>query len=179
MAFLYYLKEFQTLVAGAVGFAGVIATLAHNASVSRNQRAEERAHERNTLRAALLAELKINRDAIRENLDRVKEGAYDKAAGVLVPTDSIDDVYRAFLPQIGLLPEDDASKVMTAYLSMEAHIARLYLIGSVSGEVSQYVKLTGESISMARDMQERLLEPLGLAIDALQASSAQNTGTRK
>lgn len=179
MGLLYYLKEFQTLVAGAVGFAGVILTLRHNARLAREQRdqkarlaqrqrEDERSHERSTLRAALLAELKINREAIRGNLERASEGSYDVASGVLVPTDPMNDTYRAFLPKIGLLSEDEVGRVMTAYLAMEAHNEKLYLIGSPSQRSSKYVKLTGEAIEMVRQAQESLLEPVGNAIAALE-----------
>ncbi len=62
-----WLNNYQTLIVGVVGFAGVILTLLYNAKTARAQRDEEREHERRALRAALIAELQINRYSLEEN----------------------------------------------------------------------------------------------------------------
>jgi hypothetical protein len=82
-----WVQEFQTLTVGIVGFAGIILTLCFNARQAREQRREERRHECQTLRAALLEELKINRETLVSNMRDVRETAMAsrKRAGISCP----------------------------------------------------------------------------------------------
>jgi hypothetical protein len=65
------LREYQTLIVGAVGFAGVIATLFTNAWLSRKEHTRQVDHERTALKAALSAELSIIRDAYRDRIEMI------------------------------------------------------------------------------------------------------------
>jgi hypothetical protein len=65
-------QEFQSLIVGTLGFAGVIITLVLNARYAREQRREERSHECQTLRVALIEELSINRMSLARNIEEIK-----------------------------------------------------------------------------------------------------------
>jgi len=82
-----WVQDSQTLIAGAIGFAGVIGTLLLNARYAREQRREQRRHECQTLRVALIEELKINRGTLVSNKNQIKDGGNDlpDEAGYFVP----------------------------------------------------------------------------------------------
>jgi hypothetical protein len=105
MALWSEIQHFQTLIVGIIGFAGVIATLWFNARQARNQRIDERHHESEALRTALIEELKIIRESVTENA-----AGSDKSQDAFVPTDPMDDAYRAFTHRIGLLSEGEVRK---------------------------------------------------------------------
>src|SRR5919109_570157 len=96
-----WVPEFQTLIVGCLGFAGVIITLVLNAWYSRQQRREERRHECQTLRVALIEELRIIRGALARETE--KENDTSEADGYAVPTDAMDDAYRTFTRTSGTL----------------------------------------------------------------------------
>jgi len=54
MSLLDFLNNYQYLIVGILGFAGVIFTLWFNSSLARNQRFEARKHQLEALRSALL-----------------------------------------------------------------------------------------------------------------------------
>ena len=128
-----WLNNYQTLIGVVVGFTGVILTLWYNAKTARDQRDEEREHERKALRAALIAELQINRYALEENSRQLKENPPTERREAYMPTDRMDGAYQSFLPRIGLLSEGEVSKVMRAYLSLETYNAHLLLDGEPAG----------------------------------------------
>ena len=100
--------EYQNLIVGSIGFAGVIFTLWFNSKEAREQRRDERQHERQALRVALMEELKINRHSLKENMDSLKQPK--KVGGAFVPTEPMDDAYRSFVPKTGLLSQAISSR---------------------------------------------------------------------
>jgi hypothetical protein len=162
-----WLKDYQALVVGGVGFAGVIFTLWHNAKVARDRRDEERADERKALRAALVAELQINLEALRENSAKVRKDPPKEGGGLFVPTDRMDGAYRSFLPRIGLLSEGEVSAVMRAYLSLETYNAKLFLIGLPVHTSPRHVHVPAKNALALAGMQEAMVEPVEKAVKAL------------
>jgi hypothetical protein len=163
-------QEFQTLTAGTIGFAGVIITLVVNAWYAREQRREERRHECHTLRAALMEELKINRETLVSNMNKVRDSAYDlpEAGGYFVPTDPMDDAYRAFTHRIGLLSQAEVSKVMYAYLSLRTYDAKLFLIGVPPHTGDRHVQVPANNAPLLFGMLEHLIGPIEEAIGVLE-----------
>lgn len=168
--------KFQILIAGFVGFAGVIITLLYNGKLAREQRAdeardareqrdEERAHERHTLRAALVAELKINREAFEEDDRPLGE---DQSAWV--PTDSLTHAYDSYLPRLGILSKDEVDKVMLAYLMIQNYHAKLFLIGVPPPTTARHVKVPSENVQMMINMQRQLVGPIDKAVTALESA---------
>ncbi len=127
MALWTWIEGHQNLTVGIVGFVGVIFTLWFSAWQAREQRRDERRHEIKTLRAALIEELKINRETLVFNLAKTNEAS--ETTGFFVPTDCMDDAYRAFIHRIGLLSQAEVRKVMFAYLSLRTYNAKLFLVG--------------------------------------------------
>jgi hypothetical protein len=81
----WLLREYQTLIVGALGFTGVIITLLANAALTRRQHARQVDHERSALKAALGAELSIIRDAYMDRIKTISEAPATQ--GMLMPLD--------------------------------------------------------------------------------------------
>lgn len=94
-----FLRLYQTLIVGSLGFAGVIATLAMNAWLARRQHERQVRHEANVLRTALRAELEIIRDAFRSRIETI-DSAKPGEKSLLVPLDSLSDVYGSLMDRV-------------------------------------------------------------------------------
>ncbi|HZL61467.1 MAG TPA: hypothetical protein VFC32_04120 [Pseudolabrys sp.] len=163
MALWSEIQHFQTLIVGIIGFAGVIATLWFNARQARNQRIDERHHESEALRTALIEELKIIRESVTENA-----AGSDKSQDAFVPTDPMDDAYRAFTHRIGLLSEGEVRKVMYAYLTLRTYNAKLFLIGVPTHTSERHVKIPAPNIPLLIGMYKGLLDPMNQAIQVME-----------
>jgi hypothetical protein len=161
------IQPFQTLIVGIIGFAGVITTLWFNASQARQQRTLERLHEAETLRVALIEELKISRTAVVENSSNM-----DMAQDAFVPTAPMDDVYRTFTGRIGLLSELEVGKVMIAYLTLRTFHAKLFLIGVPVHTGDHHVRVPIKNAPLLAGMFKNLLDPINDAIQAMESARA-------
>ena len=163
-----WIQEHQTLLVGIIGFIGVISTLLINAGQARKQRREERRHECQTLRAALIEELKINRHSLKENMDSLKQQPPEKGGGAFMPTDPMDDAYRSFVPKIGLLSQAEVSKVMSAYLALRTYNAKLFLVGVPVHTSPRHVQVPAKNFPLLAGIQEGLIGPIDQAIEVLE-----------
>ena len=163
----------ETIFIGILGFVGVMITLWYNGKLAREQREDERNHERETLRAALIEELKINRTALRENADTLKGDPPEETGGAFIPTDPMDDVYRALVSRIGLLSQTEVSKIITAYLSLRTYNAKLFLVGVPVETSPRHVQVPAKNIAMLAKMQEGVIDPIDEAINASSQSGSR------
>ena len=161
-----WIQEHPNLTVGIIGFVGVIFTLWFNAWQAREQRRDERRLDRETLRAALIEELKINRAAMVSNLESVDETL--ESQRYFVPTDLMDDAYRVFTDRIGLLSQAEVSKVMYAYLSLRSYNAKLFLVGVPTHTSPRHVEVPAKNAPLLRAMQESRVGPLDEAIDVME-----------
>ncbi len=168
------IKDFQTLIAGILVLIGVVVTLWQNASVARKQRENQRDHERENLRVALLAELQINRFVLIEKWNQLKPNfETNPTMTALVQTDVMDDNYLALLNHIGLLTQIEVNKVMTAYLALRGSRTKLSLIGKPVDGSRQYVNVKSAFVTK---VLENLTEPLDQAIESLEEHLEAQTG---
>lgn len=165
-----WIQEQQTLTAGILGFVGVILTLLFNAWQERKQRREERRHECQTLRTALIEELSINRAGLDSFKDAVKE--ITERQGLEVPTDLMDDVYKVLTDRIGLLSQAEVRKVMYAYLSMRTYNVRLFLVGNQSHTSSRHVQVPPHKFPELFGMQETLIGRIDEAVEVMERACA-------
>lgn len=164
------IERFQTVVVGAIGFGGVILTLWINATIARKQRDEERAHQRTAIRAALLAELRVNEFSIVSNLQLLREQRPEEGGGAFVTTDPIDSIYRSVLPTIGLLSENEIHQTLRAYATLETHYANRYLIGVPAHTTPRLVEVQHDNLEVLVGMLDSLLQPIRAAIAALETA---------
>jgi hypothetical protein len=178
MTWLDRLLANPTLTVGIIGFAGVILTLAFNAWLARKQRRDEQRHERQALRAALIEELQINREAAVGNADSLKEEPGTGPRDAFVPTDLMDDAYRAFIGRIGLLSRAEVSKVMGAYLLLRTCNTRLLLIGDPASTGDHYVRVPSENTDRLAQLMSVPVGSIDEAIEVMEAArDAETTAT--
>ena len=165
--FFTWLKGYQILIGGIIGFCGVIVALWSNAKQLRRQRLKERFYERQALRVALIEELKINRSSLTSSIDQLKEDFPE----FWMPTYDMDDVFKAFVGRIGVLTQREVSKVLRVYLSLRTYTASLFLHSRLSTRVqidARYVPIPGKMRQRLAAMQQSLIGPLDQAIEALE-----------
>jgi hypothetical protein len=162
-------REFQTLIVGALGFMGVIFTLWFNAYQVRQQREGERSHERETLRAALIEELKIIQGSISRN---IADWDGNTETSAYVPIHTMDDAYRAFTNRIGLLSSEEVRRVMNAYLTMRTFHSKLFLIGTPADKDALNVLVPAKNVSWLNEMYKNLLLPIAEAISSLEKAKS-------
>jgi len=111
-----WLDNHQTLIAGALGFVGVIITLIVNSALDRRQRGRERAARSDALRRALAEELRLFEDVLKDRLDMIAEAERDSSGGLLVPLTHTTDIFDNSVDSLGLLRSDQVAAVLRAYL---------------------------------------------------------------
>ena len=165
-----FLDRFQTLVVGALGFIGVIATIATSAWLTRRQYSRQIKHEGDMLRVALRAELEIIRDAFVDRINTIAD-AEEHHISVLVPLDTMTDTYSRLLEKIGLLSQDEVRAAMKAYLLVRQMPERLKLLRSEHGTVLEkekgYALIDGDLFSAVQEMHENFLKDIETALSAL------------
>src|ERR1700737_2761468 len=126
------LKEYQTLIVGALGFTGVILTLITNARLIRRQHTRQVDHERTALKAALSTELSIIRDTFVDRIKMIAEAP--ETQGMLVPLDTMTAVYREVIAKLGLLSRGQVNLVMRAYILVRQMPDRLRFFQAPEGD---------------------------------------------
>ena len=157
--------EYQTLIVGALGFTGVIITLLVNANISRRQRNDERTHESNSIRQALLVELKAVKVTYKDRLS-TSNGNNDW----LLPEGVTDDIYQMLLPRVGFLTINEIEKVLKAYLLIGELPTRLKLISDSPYDDQQnegYIRIGKDFIEAAKEMHKNFLIDIEEAINEL------------
>ena len=134
---LYQLaKDFQTLLVGVIGFSGVIITLQKNSRLSREQHERGIKHDREVLKTALCAELKLNLKSFSDKAIALEKGQEESDA--FYPTEVNTKIYQRFIEKLGLLSTEEVAAVINAYALIEEAPMRLRLLSS--GHDSSYDK---------------------------------------
>ena len=164
-----FLEKFQTLLVGLLGFTGVIVTMAVNARSHRKLQIRQQQHEAQTIRVALLAELKTNRDMYENRLRDFSESPGEHHA--VVPSKVINSLYRTLLPKIGLLSVEEVDLVHTAYLLLEELPYRLRLLvgtDNVQGLNDEFIRIDTGRLHVVASIHEALLPSVRNAVSCLE-----------
>ena len=173
MSTFEWIQQYQTMIIGFVGFAGVIITLFANARLARKAREEARRHERQTLRVALGEELTVLRDSYAGNAkdcakDREKNPVPAPDGVFNVPTYSMTDVYDSSLGKIGILSSAEVQKVMHAYMThRQASYAIANLIGTTASPAGANVKVPAALREVLQKLCENMVPDLDAALAVL------------
>jgi hypothetical protein len=174
-----WLHTYQTLIVGGLGFAGVIVTLLVNARQTRKLRREERQHECQTLRVALLEELKINKKAFVSNREDIQNKAPAPGGGYAMPLDPIDDAYREFIHRIGLLSQAEVGKVMNAYLTLRTYHTALLFMGTPLAPNSRHIRVPVEYSQGLAALLDGLIGPIDEAVGTMERARDAGSGRRR
>ena len=114
------LKEYQTGTSALVGFAGVIVTLVVNAWLARRARRQERQHEAEVLRRAIVSEFASILEELRKRLRGFDDGAASERQNLYLEldVDGLSQVYRSQLPNLGLLTARQAEMTVDIHTHM-------------------------------------------------------------
>lgn len=176
--YLYQLAtDFQTFIVGLIGFSGVIFTLYTNARLSRKQHERNISHEKETLKAALHAELGLARrtfSRIGTPIDeRNERDKIDEGSGAFFPEYYSQSVYQSLISKIGLLPLPAISQVIDAYSLIGELPTRLRLLSSDHDESFErpgYIYIPAEYVDTATSIYRNFLPRIEQALEALQNS---------
>jgi hypothetical protein len=165
MDWLALAEKFQTAIVGAVGFAGVIATLVTNARVARLAREATINHEREALRIALREELKVAHNGLVMG-ERNFQLADQPAGELLIPTQSMTAIFNELLDKLGLLGGDQLQQTLDAYLSLQQMNSTLLLFGRRSQD-GQWIVLPTAHRGEAAKIYAGLIPKVASAITVL------------
>ena len=120
------------------------------------------------MRTALVEELKILKLSLEIGIETIEKGEQDEStAAVIVPTDTMSDVYNAFVPKIGMLTSQEVGKVMLAYLTIRELRKSLILLPGATILDEHRVNVPRNSFAHLIEMQKSLLPYLDDAIKLL------------
>lgn len=167
-SFLCIFEKYQTFFTGLLGFTGVVITMAVNAWLQRSMHSRKLAHEAQTLRVALRAELNANRMAFENRIQQLDEQTDFNHA--LVPNQPINQIYSSHLDKLGLLSDEEIEKVIKAYLLISDLFLRMrILVGTdnVIGINNEIIRLDQKRRSTASDMHKSFLPDIKNAIQSI------------
>jgi hypothetical protein len=169
---LCYLKTYQILVSGIVGFTGVVLTMLANAYFQRAQHKRAIRHEKQSLRTALKAELNSNKQAYEYRIEQFNEpSGHDHA---LMQNKVQDNVYDTLLAKIGILEPGEITVIIEAYqLIGETPYRIRILVGTdaVGGLDNEYIRIKSEHKDTVKKIHESLLPTILAAIESIDQHS--------
>jgi len=169
---LCYLKTYQTLVAGIVGFTAVVFTMLANAYLQRAQHKRAIQHEKQALRSALKAELNANIQIYEHRIEQFNEPGGDKDA--LMQNKVQDNVYNRLLEKIGILEPGEIKAIIEAYqLIYETPYRIRILVGTdaIGGFENEHIRLKSEHIGTVKKIHKALMPKILAAIESIDQHS--------
>jgi hypothetical protein len=154
-----WVGQYQTIIVGILGFAGVMVTLWYNARAGRLQGERVLKNEQAGICAALHAELTIRREALTKAI--ADFGAITDGE-IVVPINPMSAVYHALLPRMGALSSRKVRVVMHAYLTDDTLLKSLILFGRRDGD---YVFVNAEHAEELKTMLASVLPHFERAIE--------------
>lgn len=173
------IKNYETLWAALVGFAGVIIALVYNNNQQLNLQARQKkhememqaaqiAHETNSLRVALKSELVSVKSSYESNISSFREESGANSA--LYPNSAFHIVFDTLLEKLGLLSEEEIATVIKAYrLISELPYKLRMLVGAenVGGYNDDYIIVRRDVMEVAAGLHEVILPDIDGAIQEL------------
>lgn len=169
---LCILKTYQILIAGIVGFTGVVCTMLANAYIQRTQHRRKVRHEKQALRSALKAELNANKEAYEHRIEQFNEPSGDNHA--LMQNKVQDNVYNTLLEKIGILEPNEIKRIVEAYqIICEIPYRVRIMVGTdaIGGFEDEYICLRPEHMDKVKKIHEALLPTIIAAIESIDQHS--------
>jgi hypothetical protein len=162
-----FVRQYQNLLVGGIGFAGVIVTLIVNARLARRQHERQVEHERTLVRVALRAELKAVAEAYRDRISTLDDpGPY---YCIQLSLDTMTDVYRSVIGRIGLLSDQETPLVLRAYLLAQQLPERVRMLPTAKPGEPGFVWVGAQSFGALKQMHLNYLEDIDKAIAAIRS----------
>ncbi|WP_434999734.1 hypothetical protein ACRZ5S_18100 [Vibrio scophthalmi] len=135
------LYHYQTLIAGVVGFLGVIISIVANGYFARKQERDLRAHAKSSVIAALRSELRVNFETIKVRSAQLHKD-HDETKNGFLPLVVFNEVYKHSLAQLGVLDEEQAEYIIKVYLLLEELPTKMALLPGVKIIDNSFIQFT-------------------------------------
>lgn len=170
---LWWLQQFQGMLVGFVGFAGVILTLVMNDLLARRHREASLVLERQALRTALAQELQVLRGMYHNNARAYHEvekkiSAPNARAAFDVPIYDMTDIYDRSTARLGILSSPELARVMRAYMLHRQMRHRIVsLLAEPESVTASSARVPARHGAVLRTMCQTMLPELDAAITVL------------
>ncbi|MDE4303657.1 hypothetical protein PXK30_09430 [Phaeobacter gallaeciensis] len=169
-----FVETFQTLIAGGLGFGGVILTILASAKSTRQQEADRLKQRAASLSSALREELEIIVSVLERNAEAFSNISTDSDNGFFVPIDELNSVYRANLASLAELPPGDVKLIVEANLKLAGYERRMGLASAPERGVVGYIWISDRKAGHVAIMTRNLAGSLRECIDKLSAQDDAN-----
>ena len=163
-----------TLAGSSLGLFAVLIGALFNAHLNRRRDDRLRQADKQSVIAALRAELEILRKALENNATRAIDKPPEEAGGFLAPDLAhLIQVMPEMLPKIGLLEPKTIQPVIRAYSLVQQYCEKLIMLGGrLQDNMPSHrriVYLKADSNEYFAKMSQSMTEPIAEAIAALDA----------
>lgn len=162
-------KDFQTIIVGLLGFSGVIFTLRMNAKLLQKQHERSVKHDREVLRTALRAELKLSRKAFFENVLSSEKNVKEKDGFYI--SEPYTNIYQNFIGKLGLLSAKEVFSVVEVYALINEVPTRLRLLSfenDLSLDIPGYIFIEAKHSKTVSEMYKNFLSSIDAALKKLE-----------
>jgi hypothetical protein len=137
-----------------------------NAWLSRRQHVREIHHEARVLRAALKAELEVIREAFNDRIEIINNAGTSRS--MLVPLDTMTDVYASLINRIGFLSERETRAVVRAYVLVRQMPERIKVLSRQHGTQEErevgWANVDGQLFGALKKLHENYLTDIEAAL---------------
>ncbi|WP_170402865.1 hypothetical protein [Ruegeria arenilitoris] len=148
------IKDFQTLIGAAVGFAGVIITMIVQGKQARAQRRSEAETAARSMREVLDAEILTLANQLSENAKSSAEMQVKPGNLAAIRGRPLNHVFRALLPKFELLPPEDVVRITRSNMYYEQYFERLRFLGQTHPELPHQVNVPPEHMEVVAELQK-------------------------
>lgn len=166
----FFVNEYQTLIAGIIGFAGVTFSMILNGWLSRKQQQENIEHKKSTIKAAIIAELKINFSAYDERVQQLIEPSLSTHGEIKIPKKAFTDVYKSLLDQVGILDLENVECIINTYLLLEEFPDKISLLSNHVPDDSPYIRFEANQRDNLANLHKYYAKELKTVIKKLSVS---------
>ena len=170
----------QELLAAAVGFLGVMASLLFNGWLSRAQFQRSIHHKRQSLRIAILEELGIikeNANTFQSRLRGWKRNMEEGEEYIYIAFFDQTDVYKSFLADLSLLRSEEIQRTLKAYYYFKQFHSKMQIFAELDGRTSSMAAIPVADADDLDSNASELKEYVSDAKSVLQAGHEKDSKT--
>jgi hypothetical protein len=160
---LEFVREFQTLLAGGLGFIGVILVI--RSQGRQNRAALDHAARKESLRleAALKAELVMLLEAHR----RIDDMLAEASGSTTINAEPMNVVFQALTPKLDHLDSDALGLIVSANAAHQSFINMLTMLGLVALSGPSHIQINGTQIGTVRQRNKAVTMRIEETLDVL------------
>lgn len=161
-----WVRDFQTLIAGVIGFGGIIYTINAQGKQNRTSTEEAAKLQSESIELALIAELEMLADLHSKLAIEFGKKLTDDETGYFVPSAPANIVFRALLPKLDQLGSVHVGPIVSAHLTHKTFFDSLSLLGTPQTDSPGYILVNGKHqkalVAMNESVAERMRETIAL-----------------